>query len=104
MEDDMNAYLKEWDEDEIAEWLDSVYEPIEFAGMTIHASDMKDIDPVMFRCVASDMEDVWICDSCDTEHETEEAANECCMFDCFECGDLHETLEDANNCCEEMED
>ena len=36
------------------EFLDEVYEPVELAGMTIHASDMKHIDPTMFSCNVND--------------------------------------------------
>lgn len=74
----MNAELKEWTEDEISEWLDEAFEPVELAGMTIHASDMKTIDPIMFRCCAADMEDVWTCGECDAEYSEEDDANECC--------------------------
>lgn len=41
-------------EDKYAEFLDEIYEPVELAGMTIYASDMQTIDPIMFRCGVSD--------------------------------------------------
>ena len=75
----MNAGLKEYSEQDLQDWLDEVYEPIEFAGMTLYAGEtMKELDPVMFRCAMSDMPDVWICDECDTEFDEEDDANECC--------------------------
>jgi hypothetical protein len=77
----MSAILKDWTDEEIEDWLDSIYQPIEFAGMTIHASDMKHIDPIMFRCCRADMEDVWICSECDEEYKDEDEANECCITD-----------------------
>lgn len=47
-------YTYEEIEDNYAGMLDAAYEPVELAGMTIYASDMKDIDPVMFRCGVAD--------------------------------------------------
>lgn len=44
--------------------LDEIYEPVELAGMTIYASEMKSIDPVMFRCYVADY-----CSENFTEHE-----------------------------------
>jgi hypothetical protein len=41
-------------EDAYCDFLDEIYEPVELAGMTVNASDMKDIDPIMFRCGCSD--------------------------------------------------
>lgn len=37
-----------------AEMLDQCCEPVNLAGMTIYASQMREIDPVMFRCGVSD--------------------------------------------------
>lgn len=57
----LEDFLKEYDsftyseiEDLFEEFLDECYEPAELAGMTIYASEMKTIDPVMFRCGVSD--------------------------------------------------
>lgn len=41
-------------EDMYAELLDEFYEPVNLAGMTINPSDMRTIDPFMFRCRCDD--------------------------------------------------
>jgi hypothetical protein len=104
----MNAYEKEYTEEDFAEYLDEIYEPIEFAGMTIHASDMRTIDPIMFRCGIAEMPIVWCCEECDTEYEEEDDANECCQPECPHCGTGYQDLNSAQLCCidedEEEED
>ena len=57
----LETFLTEYDnydyteiENLFSEYLDEVYESVELAGMTINASDMESIDPVMFRCGVSD--------------------------------------------------
>jgi hypothetical protein len=47
-------YTYEEIEDNFASMLDECSEPVELAGMTIYASDMKTIDPTMFRCGVAD--------------------------------------------------
>tara|TARA_R100001086_G_scaffold245229_2_gene175889 strand:- start:425 stop:712 length:288 start_codon:yes stop_codon:yes gene_type:complete len=51
---DKTCYTYEDIEIYYKEVLDEIYEPVKLAGMTIYASDMKDIDPVMFRCSVAD--------------------------------------------------
>lgn len=58
---ELTEYLEEYNdvtyeeiEDNFKDMLDECYEPVELAGMTIVASDMKDIDPIMFRCSCAD--------------------------------------------------
>lgn len=53
----LNDFLEQYEsfcygelEDKYEEMLDELYEPVELAGMTIYASEMKNIDPIMFRC------------------------------------------------------
>ena len=45
-------------EDLFEDMLDEIYPSIDLAGMTICASDMKTIDPIMFRCGVSE----WSCE------------------------------------------
>lgn len=52
--EELSTFTYEEIEDLYAEELDESHEPVELAGMTIHASDMKTIDPVMFRCGVAD--------------------------------------------------
>lgn len=58
---DLNHFLSDCEafcyrelEDQYSEYLDECYEPVELAGMTIYASEMSNIDPIMFRCGCAD--------------------------------------------------
>jgi hypothetical protein len=39
---------------------------------------LHELDPIAFNVAMSDLPDTWICDSCDSEYDTEEEAEECC--------------------------
>lgn len=75
----MNAKLKEIEESEYADRLTDIYGTVSICGMTFDAGyALQELDPVAFRCYMADEPEVWICDECDTEYETEEEAEECC--------------------------
>ena len=78
----MNAKLKELTEDQYEEQLNDCYETVTICGMEYEQGRaLRELDPVAFRCGMADEPEVWICDECDDEHETEEEAEECCKED-----------------------
>lgn len=42
---------------------------------------------------------VYTCSSCDTEHDFEVYAADCCMYDCEYCGEIWDSPEAARECC-----
>ena len=54
IQDNITIYDYEDIENNYLELLNDIYEPVELAGMTIYASDMRKLDPIMFRCSVSD--------------------------------------------------
>jgi hypothetical protein len=80
----MNARKKELTEEQYEDILDEIYpEPVLICGMEYNqAHALKELDPIAFRCSQSDYQDddsiPWVCDVCDTEHDTEESADNCC--------------------------
>lgn len=53
---------------------------------------------------------VWMCSVCETVHDNEYEAEECCppevweMYQCPVCDETHDTEEEALECCQEIED
>lgn len=53
---------------------------------------------------------VWICGVCETVHDDEYSAEECCppeiweMWQCPVCGENHDLEEEALECCQDVED
>ena len=71
--------LKEIDEKEYEDKLNEIYGDVDICGFKYPAGRaLREIDPVAFRCGLAEEPEVWVCDGCDTEHETEEEATECC--------------------------
>lgn len=52
--EELNSFHYEDLEDNYADMLDELYGPVKLAGMTIYASVMRELDPIMFRCSVSD--------------------------------------------------
>jgi hypothetical protein len=76
----MEAYLKEVSEKEFEENLTDIYGEVEICGMKFESGRaLKEIDPIAFRCAMNDEPEIWVCDECKTEFETEEEANDCCQ-------------------------
>ena len=76
----MNARLEEWDDDDVRNFIDDIYEPIQIGNLTFDASRIvEELDPIAFRCIKSDsMPERWVCEECNEEYETEEDAEDCC--------------------------
>jgi hypothetical protein len=55
--EEFSTYTYEEIENQYEIFLEEAYEPVRLAGMTIYASEMKVIDPVMFRCGCADFSD-----------------------------------------------
>lgn len=74
----MNAYLKEYDEKEFAEYLNDRYGDVNICGLRYGSGyALREIDPITFRCLMADMPDVWVCDDCGYEYYTQEEAEDC---------------------------
>lgn len=67
--EDFLDYYTSYEYDEIEDifetQLDELYEPVEIAGMTIYASHMKQLDPIMFNCGLSDFSSEYYTEHCD---------------------------------------
>ena len=76
------AELIEIDEREYQEKLTEIYGTINICGMTFDAGyALKELDPTAFRCGMADEPEQWKCTECDTIHDSEEEAEECCKED-----------------------
>ena len=80
----MKATLKEYSEEEYDEMLDDVYGKVSIAWYDWFTSvALYKLDPIAYNCWYSDwescQEEIRICGECDSEHETEAEANECCQ-------------------------
>lgn len=75
----MNAKLKEIDENEFEQEITEQYGTFSVGNLEFNAGRiMRELDPTAFRCAIADEPETWICDECDSEHETENEAEECC--------------------------
>lgn len=78
-EESMNAQQKETTEEEYEEQLNDIFGTVEICGMTFDSGRaLKELDPTAFRVGMSDIEEPWICSECDSEHDNEDDAEECC--------------------------
>ncbi len=75
----MNARLKEIDEQEYQDRITEIYGTFKIGYLEFDAGRvMAELDPTAFRVAIADEPEVWECGVCDTEHETEEEAEDCC--------------------------
>ena len=75
----MRARLVEKSEEEYEEMLNEIYGEVTICGMAMDQGRiLRELDPVAFRCGLSDEPEQWECDECNTVHDTEEEATECC--------------------------
>lgn len=76
----MDAQLKEYTDDEVEEFLTEVAGTFKIGCLEFDAGRVvKELDPIAFNCTRNDdMPNIWICSECDSEHEDEDVANECC--------------------------
>ena len=75
----MRAYLKEVNEEEFEQKLNDIYGTVEICGLTFDSGRvLKELDPIAFNCAMADEPEIWVCDECLGEFETEEEANKCC--------------------------
>ncbi len=76
----MNAYLKEWEEGEVVDFLNEVWGDVEVCGLLYPSGcALAELDPTAFRCCVADMPETWVCEECGQEYgEEEEEAEECC--------------------------
>lgn len=77
--EDDSEYSKMYDD-----MLDGYYEDYNVGRICFTASQvLKECDPIAYRCGFNDWIDEidkpWQCGQCDTRHETEEEAEECCQ-------------------------
>lgn len=75
----VNARIRERTEDEHEQYLTDCYGDVNICGLNYPAGQaLRQIDPIAFDCSMSDVDEWYICDKCELEHEEEEDANDCC--------------------------
>ena len=84
--DHKNNFTYEEVEDNFKEHLNDCYGSTNFAGMTIYGSDMKDIDPVMFRCGAADYSSEYYEEVGDLYYQKDDYDDAVDDFDTYESG------------------
>lgn len=87
-------------DDEVTALLDEMYpNDVIVCGMPMSQSYiLRRLDKIAFDEIASNSFPGWICDECDTTHETESDAKDCCQEYCSECGEPVEGLDLCENC------
>ncbi len=75
----MNVTEVEKDENAYEQMLNEVYGTVNICGMTFdQGTVLKELDPTAFRCGLSDEPILYECGACNTTHEDEDIAEECC--------------------------
>ncbi len=75
----MNAYEKEYDEQEFQRMLDENYDEFIIMGVSYGAGYvLRRVDPIAFRCAMADEDIVWVCAECESEFDEYDDAEECC--------------------------
>jgi len=76
----MRAYLKEVNESEFEQKLNEIYGTITICGYEFDSGRaLRELDPIAFNCAMADEPEIWVCDECLNEFDTEEEAKECCQ-------------------------
>jgi len=70
--------LKELDEEAYEELLTEIYGTVKVGNLEWDAgSIVREMDPIAFRCGMAEEPEVWLCDECGAEYETEQEAKDC---------------------------
>jgi len=83
--------------------IDETHEEIKIMGIRFSPSRiLEEADPTAHRVYFNDYQEyktIYTCEECQTEHEDEDEAAECCHVECEECDQWHKTDEEAETCC-----
>lgn len=75
----MNAELIEKTEDEYEEYLTEIFGSITIGYLIFDAGKIvRELDPIVFRCGMSDLDEEWRCNECNRIYDNKEEAEDCC--------------------------
>lgn len=93
-------------DEEVTAYLDEMYpNEVIVCGMPMSQSYiLRRMDKIAFDEFSSNSFPGWICDECNTAHDTEQEAKDCCQEFCDNCGEPVEGLESLCEDCQAEEE